>query len=545
MPKLSVSDIIPGHRSLKLGDWEIPLQKARIELKRKSQSFWSIVSRKGIFSAVLRLPYSFPPETFRGLMLSGLGTPDLRGTQGSFSYFADRPPADMELSDAVWEKLENTGEGVWRGAITGPVHPFRRSRPVLRLPFTVHLDRERKTAEIRFGEETVTLAEGEFSPWKPIRFRAGLLSICGIGQWLIAGLDPLRIYLSPIHIDPERPVMPIAHPKILSVYLAKLLGPFATLGMAEDTWALNGRILSEEQFLAQVYQAQEERERIFFDTEKRVSEGLIVQVFETTDRVQHMFWRYLPRSRSRAERPAETAEVRDAVKISYRRMDEFLGKLLPRIRKNDLLIVVSDHGFDAFDRCFHLNSWLWEQGYLVLNEGARESGKFFAAVDWKRSRAYGIGLNGLYLNQAGRESQGIVRAGAEADDLKREIRDKLLKSVDPETRSAPVREVFLREKIYRGPYVENAPDLIVGYNKGYRVAWESAVNKVGGEVFSDNLRLWSGDHSFTREQVPGIFFCNRKIGEKEPGLIDIAPTVISAFGIPVPVHIEGRDLQIK
>lgn len=226
-------------------------------------------------------------------------------------------------------------------------------------------------------------------------------------------------------------------------------------------------------------------------------------------------------------------------------MDDFLGKLLPRINKNDLLMIVSDHGFNAFNREFHLNSWLHQQGYLVLKDGKKESGKWYADVDWSKSRAYGQGLNGIFLNMKGREKQGIVNKGPEAEKIKSEIKDKLLEVTDDKTRTRVLKSVYKREEIYRGPYVDNAPDIVVGYNIGHRVSWESTVNYVGDQIFSDNLKMWSGDHALTREQVPGIFFSNKKISEADPSLIDISPTVLSVFGIEPPSFIEGRNLKVQ
>ncbi len=544
MPKMAGSDIIPPRRTLRVGGWEFPLGSPKIELKRKSQSFWKIVGSKGIYASVLRMPFTFPPEKFYGSMLAGLGTPDLRGTQGSFSFYSDGAGENFDISDGVFEPLKPLGDGRFSGKIKGPGHPFRKGNPPLEIPFTLALDREAQRVEIAVGKEKVTLEKNRLSRWVKLEFKAGLVTVAGIAQWVLEDTAPLKLYLSPINIDPEKPSMPVSHPKIFSVYLAKLLGSFATLGMAEDTWSLNERVLSEGNFVDQVYRTQEERERIFFNTLGKVREGLIVQVFETTDRIQHMFWRYLPDSGSPAERPSREPRVTASILESYRAMDAFLEKLFARMRPDDLLMIVSDHGFSAFNRGFHLNSWLHREGYLVLKDGKKESGKWYADVDWSRSRAYGQGLNGIFLNVKGRESQGIVEPGAEAEKLKKEIKEKLMQVADPRSGKKAVRKAYAREEVYRGPYTVNAPDVVVGYEAGYRVSWESAVNYVGQELFSDNTRMWSGDHAFTRDQVPGIFFCNRKMKEKDPGLVDISPTVLSAFGIDKPGFVDGRDLGV-
>jgi predicted AlkP superfamily phosphohydrolase/phosphomutase len=544
MPKMSGSDIIPPRRSLTIGNWVIPLGSPKIELKRKSQSFWKIVSSKGIYASVLRMPFTFPPEKFYGSMLAGLGTPDLRGTQGSFSFYSNGAPENYDISDGVFESLQPLADGRFSGRIKGPGHPFRKGNPPLEIPFTLKLDHENKCAEIAVGKEKFTLKQNQLSSWVKLEFKAGLITVAGIAQWVLEDVEPLKLYLSPINIDPEKPSMPVSHPKIFSVYLAKLLGSFATLGMAEDTWSLNERVLSEKNFIDQVYRTQEERERIFFNTLAKIKEGLVIQVFETTDRIQHMFWRYLPGSGSPAALPSKDPEVTGSILGSYKAMDAFLEKLYKKMRPNDLLMIVSDHGFNAFNRGFNLNTWLHKEGYLVLNDGKKTSGKWYADVDWSRSRAYGQGLNGIFLNIKGRESSGIVESGAEAEMLKKEIKEKLLKVVDGKHGKKAIRKAFVREEIYRGPYTVNAPDVVVGYEVGYRVSWESAVNYVGEELFSDNTRMWSGDHAFTRDQVPGVFFCNRKAKEKDPSLIDISPTVLAAFGIEKPGFIDGRDLKI-
>jgi predicted AlkP superfamily phosphohydrolase/phosphomutase len=548
MPKLSGSDILPPKRFIKLGKFNFPISKPKIELKRKSKSFWKIISSKGIFSAILRVPFTFPPEKLYGVMLAGLGTPDLRGTQGSFSFYSDGEKEDFDISEGVYEKLEKVSDNMYKGKIKGPVNPFVKGNIPLELTFNLEVDRKNQTASVERGKEKYKLEMGKISEWVKLEFKAGLIKIAGIAQWVLEEVGegcPVKLYLSPINIDPESPSMPISHPKIFSVYLSKLLGSYATLGMAEDTWALNERILSEEAFIQQVYNTQKEREKVFFDTFKKYKSGLMVQVFEATDRIQHMFWRYLKDSGSPAKQLSKNKQVIDAIYHSYKAMDDFLGTLLPQLKEEDLLIIVSDHGFNAFNRGFHLNTWLHKEGYLVLNDGKKISGKWYADVDWSKSKAYGQGLNGIFLNMKGREKFGIVNPGHEAEQIKEEIKKKLLNVTDDKAGKPVMKAVYKREELYKGPYTQNAPDVVVGYNLGYRVSWESAVNYVGEELFSDNIRMWSGDHAFTRHQVPGIFYSNRKIKEQQPSLMDISPTVLSAFGIKPLAFIDGRDLGVQ
>ncbi len=544
MPKMSGSDIIPPKKFLKIGKYSIPISKGKVELMRKSKSFWKIVSSKGIFSSVLRIPYSFPPEKFYGLMLSGLGTPDLRGTQGSFSFYSNEKKSDSGITEGIIQELTEVSKGVYNAVLKGPGNPFVKGSPSLEEKFTITVDKNRNGVLIKFGKEEFFVEKGKITEWKKVYFKAGLIKIAGIAQYFLEDVDPLKLYISPINIDPGSPSMAVSHPKIFSVYLSKLIGGYATLGMAEDTWALNERVLSEEGFIQQVYSYQEEREKMFWDTFKKFKKGLLVQVYEETDRIQHMFWRYLKDSGSPADKPSNESHIVNAILNSYKRMDEFLGRLIPKLGKNDLLMIVSDHGFNKVNRDFHLNSWLYKEGYLVLKEGKKSSDKFYKDVDWSKSRAYGQGLHGIFINMKGREKQGIVSPGEEAEKLKEEIKIKLKSLKDTEKGDFIAKGVYKREELYKGPYMKNAPDIVIGYNLGYRVSPESAVNYVGDKIVSDNTRMWSGDHSFTRAFVPGIFFCNKKIKVDSPTIMDISPTILSAFGINKPSFIDGKDLEV-
>jgi predicted AlkP superfamily phosphohydrolase/phosphomutase len=545
MPKLACSNIIPGKKTLKFGKYTIPISKPKIELMRKSKSFWKIVSDRGIFSSVLRVPFTFPPEKFYGLMLSGLGTPDLRGSQGSFSFYSDKEKASFDVSEGIMEEITKISESQYQGYLKGPGNPFRKGNPPIKVKFNLSIDKEKKSALFQIGKEVISLEIGKLSPWVKVDFKAGLIKISGLIQLVLEGIDPIQLYISPIHIDPEKPSMPISHPKILSVYLSKLLGSYATLGMAEDTSAVNEQLLSEEALLDQIYTYQKERETILFDILKKYKKGLVVQVFEATDRVQHMFWNYLKDPGASSKKATPNKKLKEAVLDSYKAMDDFLGKLLPKLEKSDLLMIVSDHGFNTVNREFHLNSWLLKEGYLVLKEGKTTSGKWYADVDWSKTKAYGQGLNGLFLNMKGREKHGTVSNGQEADNLKNELKEKLLNTIDIETKEKVMKAVYKREEIYKGPYTKNAADIVLGYNIGYKLAWESAVNYVGGDIFSNNKKKWSGDHCFTSQQIPGIFFCNKKAKEQNPTLADISPTVLKAFGINPPSFIDGKDLEVS
>ena len=342
-----------------------------------------------------------------------------------------------------------------------------------------------------------------------------------------------------MNIDPGKPDLPISHPVTYSIYLAKLFGPYATLGLAEDTWALNEEVLDDDAFLVQAYGNHEDRERMLFDALEKTPEGLCACVFDTTDRVQHMFWRYLDDDHP-AAREVPRGERPQVIQDLYTRMDNLIGRVMKQIDDKTLLLVVSDHGFKSFARCMNLNAWLHQNGYLSLLPGKTESGDWFQDVDWSRTRAYTMGLNGLYLNIRGREREGIVAPGADAEALKEELRAKLNGLVDPASGTIGITGVFNCEGIYAGPYVDNAPDLIVGYGAGYRASWDSVMGKVTSQIFEDNLKAWSGDHCIDPRLVPGVLFSNQKISDEKLAIVDVAPTVLKLFGLALPSYFDGK-----
>jgi predicted AlkP superfamily phosphohydrolase/phosphomutase len=212
------------------------------------------------------------------------------------------------------------------------------------------------------------------------------------------------------------------------------------------------------------------------------------------------------------------------------------------VREGDVLCVISDHGFTSFRRGVNLNRWLLDHGYLFLRQGATGEADLLRDVDWSRTRAYCLGLSGIFLNLAGREAQGIVAPGEEVLRLKAEIAAGLRGLRDVEKGTIGVTEVFDTAAIYSGPYTENAPDFIVGFNDGYRTSWACANGIVAGPLFEDNVKAWSGDHGVDPRLVPGVLFCNRKIDAQDPSLLDLAPTVLTLFGIRPPRHMEGKPL---
>jgi len=550
LPVLSSATIEGPKRNLPFGKYRIPLGKPVITLLRKSKPFWKVLSENRIFSSILRVPITFPPDKLKGAMLSGMCVPDLRGTQGSFSFFTTAEPDDVGApgmgytgdEGGVVTRVVRDGDTV-RGEIVGPRNTMREGAGALTVPFTAVVDRERKTVRLRVGKQKLTLEEKTYSPWVRLEFKPGLgIKVRGIVRFYVTSIEPeFGLYVTPIQIDPEKPALPISHPFIYSVYLARLHGPFATLGLAEDTWALNERILDEQGFLDQAWLHYEEREKQLFTALETTRSGCVTIVFDTTDRIQHMFFRYLD-----ADHPAnagkDTEVHKDTIRDLYVRMDELLGRVREKLRPRDALLLLSDHGFCQFKRGVNLNSWLKQEGYLFLKDDRAVSGEWFEGVDWGRTRAFCIGLTGMFLNRKGREAQGIVEEGAEARALKREIAAKLEALTDPKTGESVIKRMYDSEDIYSGPYRDESPDLLIGYERGFRNSWEAATGTVTEEVVTDNTKSWSGDHCVDPTVVPGIFLSDLVFREERPRITDLAPTILDLLGVATPAYMTGRIL---
>ena len=542
LPLLSSTRVGKVPRFLKLGRYRLPLGKPSLRLLRRSKPFWTILGEHRIWSTILRVPITFPPDNFYGAELSAMSAPDLLGSQGTFLLYTTRPSSGRFKEGGIRVPVALEGDRIV-ATVQGPENTFLEGGPPLEIAMRVSLDRARRLVHVDLGDAHVDLTPGQLSDWVRLRFRAiPGIDVTGLSRLLVTEMgEHFSLYMSPICIDPEKPVMPIAHPSYYATYLAKRIGPYSTLGLAEDTWALNEGVIDDGTFLKQTYDIDQERESMFFAALDRLKRGSLVCVFDATDRIQHMFWRYTEQGHPAAA-GLENAEHRDAITKLYQHNDALVGRVIDRLGDGDVLMVISDHGFSSFRRGVNLNSWLQREGYLTLKAGADGTSEWLRDVDWQATKAYCIGLTGMFFNLRGREREGIVAPGAEADALKAEIIAKLNGLRDGDRGETGIREVFDTAKLYTGPYLENAPELLIGYNAGYRTSWDCATGVVAGPVFEDNVKPWSGDHSVDPRLVPGVFFCNRAIDGQEPALVDIAPTALRLFGIEPPGYMDGRPL---
>jgi len=543
LPDLSSARISKPKRTIRIGKYLVPISKPVIQGLRRSVPFWKILGDKGIMSTVLRVPITFPPEKFNGHLLSGMCAPDLKGSQGTFSFFTSDPAKIQKAEGGVFFPVE-VKDGRVETHLSGPENTMLRTPVEIKLPLRITIDETKTAARLEVSGKTFTLKTGEFSPWIGLTFKPGLgIKIRAIAKFLVTSLSPhFEMYVTPLNLDPEKPALPISHPFYYSVYLSKLLGSFITLGEANDTWALNEGALDEKQFLELTYANHMEWEGMFFNALRKMKRGMIAAVFETTDSISHMFWRYLdPGHPALKKGPAALGP--EVIEELFVRMDELIGRVQARMGPRAALFIMSDHGFKPFRRGVNLNTWLHLNGYLALTDGA-EGGEWFKGVDWSRTRAYALGLGGVYLNQKGREAKGIVPA-SEAKALRKEIQAKLQGLRDAETGGVAVNLAYDKDEIYSGPYKDNGPDLIIGYNIGFRASWEAVTGKVTGAVFEDNPKCWSGDHCVDPAVVPGVLFSNLKLANLDPSIMDIAPTVLQLFGQERPGHMDGRSLLPK
>lgn len=537
-PMLSSSDIRTVPRTLNLGLAEVPFGVRPVyRSMQKSQPFWKLLGDSLVWSSIIRVPITFPPQPFKnGTLLSGMCVPDLLGTQGTFSFYSTKPRvAGQHIGGQQFQIVVRKGriESNLKGPKGKDGHPTT-------CRFAIDLDDSAKRAKITVGTESCEVGIKEYTPWLVADFGG----VTGIVRFYVQSWDEsgFELYATPVQINPDSPAMPISHPFVYAIYLAKLHGPFGTLGLAEDTWALNERVVDEEAFLKQAWLYFDERRTQLFEVMDKTKKGFVTCVFDTSDRISHMFYRTLDATHP-ANAGKEVERWKNVIPDTYARMDELVGEVRAKIadEPDTVLMVISDHGFTNFRRGVNLNTWLKDEGYLVLKEGHETSGDWFAQVDWSKTKAFTLGLTGVFLNRKGREKHGIVEK-AEIDALSHELKTKLEALRDPATGESVIKEVFLTREIHHGPYADAAPELLIGYQKGFRHSWDCATGSVSREVFTDNTKSWSGDHCVDPRLVPGVFWCNRKVATDDPALIDMAPTVLDLFGVEVPPYMQGRAL---
>jgi predicted AlkP superfamily phosphohydrolase/phosphomutase len=511
---------------------------------RGGSPVWELLSKAGIPSIVLRCPCTYPPDKLKGRMLSGMGVPDIRGGLGTSTLYTERRGVTPRESEQI-VPLERGSDGTFATFLVGPRNPKRGEDSAVAAEIRTRAGESAAILRSSGDPGELEVRLGEWSDWLRVRFKLGTLqSAHGVVRFHLNSLDPFELYASPVNFDPDSPLFPISAPWDYAGELERRIGLFHTTGMAEDHGGLINERIDEHAFLRQCETVLAEREAMLAYELERFREGLLYCLFDTPDRIQHMFWRF-----QEPDHPANAGrgggvEMEMVIEDHYRRCDAIVGRVLEGADDETLLVVLSDHGFTSFQRGFHANTWLLDNGYLALKPGLEpgpEAGDLLEGIDWGRTTAYAVGLGSVYLNVAGREAEGTVDPAA-ADSVGDEIAARLRGLPDPERGGVAVRDVKPRREIWQGPHAADSPDLLLCFADGYRVSWATGMGGVARGWFEDNVRKWSGDHIIDPPLIPGVLLMNRPFDTGAPALHDLAPTVLDALGAPPGERMEGTSL---
>ena len=488
----------------------------------KATPFWDITSKAGIPTSIIRWPATFPPDKVNGNLLSGLGVPDIKGFLSGYTYYSE----SVQNKDKTIRIIKD--EKIVKTYVSGP--KVRKINRIEDIKEDMIIEIINSTdARLTVNENSYNIKEKEWSEWIKVKFNAGFLkNVDGIFKTYLISTDPFEMYITTVQIDPTNPVVDISSPDSFAKELAEEIGLYYTLGIPEETDGIIDGWLDEKAFLEQIYEIESEREKMFwkeFNEFKEKDSAVLAVTFDSSDRLQHIFWDDKVLSKNTTE-----ILVNEAVVDYYVRKDEMLGKVLEQIDNDTLLLVFSDHGFTSFERAVNINTWLVENDFMTLTKKIQDNDEapLFQNVDWETTDAYSVGFASIYLNLKGREAQGTVE---DRDIALNEIITKLENLTDPKTGKKVVHKAYRREDIYSGDYVKNAPDIIIGFNPGYRMSWQSAIGGFTKEIVFDNNKKWQGDHLIDPSFVPGVIFSNRILSNHLISLQDIAPKVLSFFGL--------------
>ena len=543
-----------GEHHLPLTFWPFKHEAPTPLLYRKGVPFWDYLDQAGIPTWVYEIPSNFPPSEPPGEQhraLAGMGTPDLLGGYGTYQHFAQNGPYKRIDEGGGFRSRVRFKNDTAEAELLGPTNTFLEKPEGTTIPLTFHRDRHAKAALIEVQDERLLLKEKEWSGWVRLGFRLAMPSfmpdeiVSGICRFYLQEVAPnFRLYVSPINIDPSDPAVQISQPASFVEDLADELGLFFTAGFQEDHKALSNRVFNDEEYAIQTDLVLEERFELLEHALSEFEWGMLFFYFACTDLQAHMFW-WDSDAEHPIRSPADARKYHNHIKELYKKMDATVGNVLSRYGDQATLIAMSDHGFATFRRQFNLNRWLRDEGYVgpADCERLRKVGDAEADVDWSRTRAYGLGLNGMYLNLAGRERDGIVQPGAERDRLLGELITKL-EAVRDDDGQPVIKKVYRGDEVYSGPETALAPDLVLGYPRGYRISWPSTLGEMPADepVLSDNKSAWSSDHCMAAEDLPGIVLSNRPLETDQPALEDLAPTILGAFGLERPTTMTGRNI---
>ena len=537
MPELAILKVNPKNVFAKREAMFLPVMHGN--------SFWDHTSAQNIPSTVLKWPMTFQPKQNQTKLFAGLGVPDIKGGLGKYAFYTSR---DIPKNAEGYEKVIKVKikEDMINTQVFGPNITKLMSREIAMTDMAIKIFHDNERVEINLDGKKLIVNNGQWSEWIDIKFKLGMMkTTSGIVKFYLNRIEPdFELYMTSVQVNPKDPAFVISSPDDYIKELADNLGYFYTQGMPEDTKALEEGRIDEEAFITMCDEVIYEQEKMLWHEFNKFKEGLLAATFFSIDRIQHIFW--VTRDPLHPLYNKIYAEkYGHVIDGYYRRMDKVLGEVIGQIDSKTALMVFSDHGFSTFRRAVHINSWLVQNGLMTLTRKAapddKDGGGLFQYVDWKNTKAYALGFGSIYLNIRGRERNGVVEKGSDAVSVADRIADELTKLTDPKDGQRAIKKVYKNSDIYSGGEADKSPDIIVGFQDGFRVSWQTAVGGSPEELFSDNLKKWSGDHIVDPSIVPGIFLSNFKTNNPTPNLMDIAPTVLSCFGMSAS-EMEGKSL---
>jgi predicted AlkP superfamily phosphohydrolase/phosphomutase len=557
-PYYSAAQTVPGDDGWKIGKHNLPLtfwpfnhNPTQTLLRRHGVPFWDHLDEAGIPIRIYDIPSNYPPSpSLHGHMccLSGMGVPDLLGSYGTYHYFSSDTARTIEEAGGI-RKPFSFSQHYGKNSLAGPENTSLQKPARVSIPFEVYRHPTEPFVKIEIQDQTIVLREGEWSDWRKLDYQLEMPPFLpaarapGICRFYLQEVRPtFRLYVTPVNIDPSDPgEQRISEPPEFVEQISEALGMFYTAGFQEDHKALTNRVFNDEEYLRQARYVLEERRRLLEYALNNYRDGLLFFYFSSTDLQAHMFW-WEGDGKHPVRSAADARKYHMVIEDLYAEMDRIVGQVMDRIGSQAAFLLLSDHGFCNFSRQFNVNTWLRDQGYISPRESkSLMNSSAGRLVDWASTRAYGLGLNGLYVNLKGRERDGIVGAG-ERDALLGEISRKLLELKDPLDGKPVIARVYRSDEVYSGPFAHKGPDLIIGYHRGYRASWASTEGNIEDQMISANDSAWSADHCIAAEEVPGVLFMNRSIAAERPSLVDIAPTILDLFGMATPATMEGRSI---
>ncbi len=549
----AAAETLPGQGGWEVGDhkltrdfWPFHDKSPATVLRRQGEPFWDFLDAEGIPSTFYDLPSNYPPSPSQHghhRCLSGMGTPDMLGGYGTYQHFADNGP-DEPLDEAGGKRAKLVFEReTARAHIVGPENSsLKQPRPTT-VEFLVHRDRAAKAAVVELQGHKIVLKEGQWSRWTKLNFELTMPWFApnghasGICRFYLQEVTPnFRLYVTPVNMDPSAPALKISEPESFVRDVSKDLGLFYTTGFQEDHKARSNGVFLDDEFARQAEMVLEERLALFDHAVNDYDDGLLFFYFSSSDLQSHMFW-----WDSDDEHPVRSADEAQKwfghIHRLYQRLDQVIGDIADRYGSRATIIVMSDHGFANFGMQFNVNSWLRDAGYL----GPPECTSITKDVNWSQTLAYGLGINGLYVNLKGRERDGTVEPGEQKEELLKELIGRLEAFTDANNRPV-IRKVYRADEVYSGGATALAPDLIVGYYRGFRASWETCLGELHEEILRPNDQAWSADHCADALEVPGVLFSNRPIASASPSLVDVAPSILAEYGLKVPTSMQGKNV---